>query len=337
MAESDVYLRVRQLEQELLEFQDSSKELEQALEEELQQLEEQNSTLEDQCREKDLKISELSTKIVALTLEINSLTEELDANKRSNEQIISILKQQLVAIEILNDDMVSHDRVLEQKLALAQQFNNELLEKLALVENDLELEKDVNAKQRLVILNLENASQIQEGGLGKLEQSSKLTKLKRDSTLMDLTMVDGTILDINEMLASEPPKPQDIRQISKLGSLHMIHELYSKSDALLNKVEDLNTTLKSGSTTETQMSTAKRDQRTIVNSPSISNLSKIQRDSWREANKENQKAKKLDPPKKEIRKDGHVSRKASMRLTREEEKAKQKKSRLRDVMKSMFT
>lgn len=266
----DVFRRMRELEQELLEFQESSKELEQALEEELQQLETQNSKLSNQVLAKDTKISELNGKIVNLTAEINSLTSELGECKKRNEQTISKLKLQLVAVEILNEDMVSHDRVLEHKLKLAQQFNNELLEKLALVENDLEIERDINAKHTLTISNLENANQNHNWP-------------KRDSSYQDVTFADGTILDINEMLASEPPATIANRQFPRLGSLHMIHELYSKSDVLLSKVGDLNSTLKSSTTTETHrsaiMSKVNTKVRTLSSSPSVANLSKLQRNS----------------------------------------------------------
>lgn len=307
ISDHDVHRRVHELERELLEFQESSKELEQALEEELQQLEEQNATLAAQSQAKDAKITELNGKVVSLSSEINKLTVDFDEIRRTSDHTISKLKQQLVAIEILNDDMASQDRVLEQKLVLAQQFNNELLEKLALVENDLELERDVNAQQRLAMSNLTNAT-------------AKEVKIKRDSTMADLTMVDGTILDINEMLASEPPTNREARQISKLGSLHMIHELYSKSDALLNKVGDLNSTLKSGTTTETH----RPDTRTVVHSPSVSNLSKLQKDS-----QEQKPARK--PSVRAHNKEEYA------RPARQESQAGKKKSRLRDVMKNMFS
>ncbi|SGZ51044.1 CIC11C00000004370 [Sungouiella intermedia] len=270
LANDDVVRRMRELEQELLEFQESSKELEQALEEELQQLETQNRKLSQQIVTKDAKIADLNAKVVDLSAEVNTLTLQLVDYKQSNEQIISKLKLQLVAVEILNEDMVSHDRVLEHKLKLSQQFNNELLEKLALVENDLEIERDINAKHSLTISNLENANQ-------------KKRVMKRDSTFQDLTFADGTILDINEMLASEPPTISETRQLPKLGSLHMIQELYSKSDALLSKVGDLNSTLKSSTTTETHRSSIISKQkdrlRSLSNSPSVTNLSKLQRNS----------------------------------------------------------
>lgn len=301
----DVFSRMRELEQELLDFQESSKELEQALEEELQQLETQNSKLSKQVLAKDNKISELNVKMVNLTAEINSLTLELGECKKTNEQIISKLKLQLVAVEILNEDMVSHDRVLEHKLKLAQQFNNELLEKLALVENDLEIERDINAKHTLTISNLKNASQ-------------NKNVPKRDSSYQDETFADGTILDINEMLASEPPAIIANRQVPRLGSLHMIHELYSKSDVLLSKVGDLNTTLKSSTTTETHrsaiMSKGNSKQRTLSNSPSVANLSKLQRNSSQ---------------KKSVPKDDYGAQMEERKLTRQTRKTE----RLRGMVK----
>lgn len=301
----DVFTRIRDLEHELLEFQESSKELEQALEDELQQLETQNSSFIKQINEKNTKITELNMKVVDLTAEINTLTLQLEECKKSNQQTISRLKKQLVAVEILNEDMVSQDRILEHKLKLAQQFNNELLEKLALVENDLEIERDINAKHTLTISNLENANQEKRA-------------MKRDSTYQTFTGADSTILDINEMLASEPPAIIENRQFPKLGSIHMIHELYSKSDALLSKVGDLNTTLKSSTTTDTYrpsiISKSNNRLRILSSSPSVANLSKLQRKSSQ---------------KNSESKDGNGAKMEERKLTRQVSKS----GRLRGVVK----
>lgn len=310
-----------ELEQELIEFQESSKELEQALEEELQQLEEQNYTLAVQAQTKDAKIIDLNKKVVELTAEINTLTRELDEAKKSHGQVTRKLQQQLVAMEILNEDMVSQDRVLEHKLKLAQQFNNELLEKLALVENDLELERDMNAKYKLTISNLENST-------------VKKMKMKRDSTYQDLTFADGTILDIDEMLATEPPASTEARNIPRLGSLQMIQELYTKSDVLRTKVCDFSATLKSSTTTETECSpiiaNRKETLRSVTNSPSISNLSKLRREV------ETQQAAQIPQGAVDVSRiiskeleSGNLFRHATMNSSK-------KKLKFRDIMKTVF-
>lgn len=270
VADDDVYRRMCELEQELVEFQESSKELEQALEEELEKLEQENTKLAALAQAKDARISEMAAQIVDLNTEINALTEELGENRRNHAEIMDSLKQQLVAVEILNEDMESQDRVLEQKLRIAQVLNNELLERIALVENDLELERDANVQLRLRVENLENVKNSKDelsttlnGGRtekevhvndknyrvanGRSKRASineKRASMARDTTF-DTTFADGTVLDISEMLASEPPA--NISEMPRLSSLHMIQELYTRSDALRTKVGDL----KASTTTDT--------------------------------------------------------------------------------------
>lgn len=231
-----VYKRMLSLELELVEFQESSKELEQALEEELRELESRNSDLLAQVRTKDLRIHALSDKIIQLNTELNNLHDEMVEKTEAYNKESRELKSKLVSVEILNDDMVSNDRVLESKLQLSTQFNNELLEKLAIVENDLELEKQENAKHRLAISNLEN--------FNKSHRFSRRLAAAQGLESEDVTFADGTILDINEMLASEPAKPTESR-IPKSGSLTKVQSFIVKSEVLRQKAEDMSTTLAS--------------------------------------------------------------------------------------------
>ncbi|KAM9897129.1 hypothetical protein OXX79_007067, partial [Metschnikowia pulcherrima] len=136
-----VYRRMIELEQELVEFQDSSKDLEQALEDELHDLETQKSSLTLQLQNKDKVIATLNARVISLNTEVADISNTLADYKAASEKTIADLKHKLVAMEISNDDYLSRDRVVESKLQLANQFNNELLEKLAMVENDLDLER----------------------------------------------------------------------------------------------------------------------------------------------------------------------------------------------------
>lgn len=261
--DSSVQQRMLELEQELVEFQESSKQLEQALEEELRDLETRNASLTAQLEVKDSKIYALTQSITRLTSELNEQMVLFADQKAANETIVAELKHKLVHMEILNDDMLSQDRVLESKYQLATQFNNELLEKIALVENELELERQANAQNRLTISNLENEllSKPKSGKPCNLPESHEDIQsppksadhadMKRDSTYHDLSFADGTILDIGEMLASEPQK-MELNIISHSESLHRFHELYSKSGALRQKVGEVNMSLalKSPSTTQ---------------------------------------------------------------------------------------
>lgn len=265
----DVYQRMLELEQELIEFQESSKELEQTLEEELQELETQNNILLSQAQLKDAKISELTKTVVRLNKELAESATQHISREEESKRTIAELKKNLVTMEILNDDMVSRDRILEQKLSLANQFNNELLERIAMTENDLETEREINARHQLTISNMGNT----------LPSNLRLVRSERESTYQDFSMADGTILDINEMLMSEPTQP--INAFPRSDSLHKLHQLHNMSDLLLHKVGEMNTSLslKSPSTTEvskhrhpSHSGTARAD---INYSPSIKNLSRI--------------------------------------------------------------
>lgn len=263
--DSSLQQRMLELEQELIEFQESSKELEQALEEELRDLETRNASLTKQLEAKDARIQTLVQNLARLTTELNEQLIAAADQNTANETLVAELKHKLVHMEILNDDMLSQDRVLESKYQLATQFNNELLEKIALVENELELERQTNAQNRLTISNLEiellgmldnkKQSESSEAHLNFQSSSHQSTethlKMHRDSTYHDLSFADGTILDIGEMLASEPPK-KELNALSHSESLHKFHELYSKSGALRQKVGEVNMSLalKSPSTTQ---------------------------------------------------------------------------------------
>lgn len=266
LRQDDVHRRMLELEQELIEFQELSKELEQALEDELRALEAEKAALAAQGEAKDAKIALLSRRVVELTAEVNALSLEQAEREKVHSRTVGELRQQLVRVEILNEDMMSQDRILENKLQLAQQFKNELLEKLAMVENDLELERRTNAQHRLTISNLEMAL-----------QPAKLTRSKRDSTYHDLSFANGTILDINEMLATAPDPPK--ARMPRLDSLTTFKELNAKSGLLRQKVGEMNTTLalKSPSTigVSRQKAPGRPEERGLTYLPSMRNLSKL--------------------------------------------------------------
>lgn len=318
----DVYQRMLELEQELIEFQESSKELEQTLEEELHELESQNSLLLSQVQLKDSKILELSQTVVRLNQELAGIAAQHTARDEETKKIIAELKKNLVTMEILNDDMVSRDRIFEQKLLLANQFNNELLERIAMTENDLETEREINARHQLTISNMENT----------LPLSLRITRSKRDSTYQDFSTADGTILDINEMLASEPPQP--VRAVPRSDSLHKLHQLHNMSDVLLHKVGEMNTSLslKSPSTTEVSKhrhpSHSGTTKMAINYSPSIKNLSRIQLAALPAEDTTNTV---LVPPAKPRARSSTVAGKEAPAV-----EAK-KKTRIKSVMKSFFT
>lgn len=156
LSHNELIQRILDLELLLQEFQESSKELELGLEEELVALEADNTKLESALADSRKEVKTCNTKINDLSRELNELHES-HANEIKNYTLqMDNLKQQIVSVEISNDNMESNDRLLSHKLELSNQFNNDLLERLALVESDLEREKKANLSNQLYISNYQN-------------------------------------------------------------------------------------------------------------------------------------------------------------------------------------
>lgn len=152
----EIVQRVLELEDELSEFQESSKELEKALEDELQTLEATNHKLTGKINERDDQLRQLLLENRRLKLQLNSMNDQVNNKKLEYETEVRNLKQQLVEVEIANDNMESNDRFIQNKLDHLSSFNLELIEKIALLENDLHLEKKSNIEKDLFIINYEN-------------------------------------------------------------------------------------------------------------------------------------------------------------------------------------
>lgn len=285
--EHDMQERMLELEQELLEFQKSSKELEEALEDELSELENKNKLLVTQINAKDEKLQQLTSQLSDANAEIFRVQEALAADKVKMEKEILALKQKLVEVEILNDDMGMNDRILENNLHFAKLLNNDLLERLALAESDLESEKQINAQYKLRISNLESESLrplTKARHLQQIKPKSKRQSVTRSIMSVADTTADGTILDLNEFLASAPPEAiHPNSNIPRSGSRGKIHEQYLRSEEIVQKVGQMSQYigLKSNSTIQVsdhEVQTPPSDKEThglLVHSPSLANLSKL--------------------------------------------------------------
>lgn len=332
--QADMHQRMLELEQELIVFQQSSKELEEALEDELTELENKNRMLVSQVTAKDKRLQELTSQLTDANAEVLRLSETLKTEKAKLEDEILLLKQKLVAMEILNDDMDMNDRILENNLQLTKQFNNELLEKLALVENDLENEKQINAQQRLRISNLEAAEVSRPAPrvrhLQQFKSRNKRQSVARSIMSVADTTADGTILDINEFLATAPPETiHPDSNIPRSGSRGKIHEQYLRSEEIVQKVGRMShyLGLKANSTIQISPHEAQTPPNEVAphgqltHSPSIANLSRF----------------KEEPENASTIAESHYapSKAASGEIlkTDESRKPKHKKNRMKTVMK----
>lgn len=251
LSREDLIEKVLELEGVLNEFQESSKELEQALEEELQGFEKTNNKLQRNLEACNDELSRAKAKIVSLTSELNHSHEYSTSKLRESDDKITALKQQLVSVEIANDSMENNDRMISDKLELANQFNNELLEKLALVENDLERERKSGVEKQLYISNYQN-------------EVRELTR--RLSNLEGPAAEDGDTLVISwrEALREGPQSttttttpspnttsiPQEHRGMTKSASLKKIHSMTEGVTSFILNSTTMGS-LKSPSTTTT--------------------------------------------------------------------------------------
>lgn len=145
LSKEELIQKVLESEAILNEFQESSKDLEKALEDELQQLESTNLNLENQVI--DLKKQLLASR--QQNLDQGKDLDELQDLLLSKDQEIAGLQQKIVTIEISNASMESQDRIMLSKYEVQQAFNNELLEKLAMLEDELDRVKKQNTEKQL--------------------------------------------------------------------------------------------------------------------------------------------------------------------------------------------
>ncbi|CAH6719181.1 hypothetical protein CLIB1444_02S02740 [[Candida] jaroonii] len=236
-SKDEIVQRVLELEEELVDFQGYSKELEEALEEELKQLELDNKKLTSVKKENEATIKIQSTKIKELTRQLRDQEETYNEDKLKNEAEVRSLKQKLVDIEIINDNMESNDRVISQKLELSNQFNNELIEKIALLENDLYMERKANNEKDLFISNYQNT-------INDLKQ--QVDENTNTDINTSIGEVDVSVLSMKDVLRAGPPiSPfsKDIKDnkkgMVKSDSLQKLHELSVKTEGLSNRIKSL--------------------------------------------------------------------------------------------------
>ena len=206
--------RVEQLELELVEFQESSKELELALEDELSRLENSNSILQQQLKKANDEINAGKAREKALAQQILEAQEASRAQKRENEEKINQLTKRLVAIEVANESMELNDRIYASKIELAQQMNNDLLERIALLEDEVQRERELVIQKNLLISNYENS-------VAELQQT--ISKLQGNSVPPESFEGDHLVLSMRDVLISET------KRLPKSDSLHRLRELTEMS------------------------------------------------------------------------------------------------------------
>lgn len=240
LSQEEVIEKVLELESELNEFQESSRELEQALEEELQELEKQIQTLRQTLETSDHELKKSKESIAILNKELVELNDTISTRTKEYEVTVSSLKKHLVSVEIANDSMEESERMLCSKLELANQFNNDLLEKIAIMENDLHREKQTNIQKNLHITNYENTIQDLKVNVTILEKRLKHSESNE---------VDCLFLSMKDILKDGPPPTQALSTkngnsgMKKSDSLQRLHQLTANSESMSKKVQNLKSSM----------------------------------------------------------------------------------------------
>lgn len=125
---------------------------------------------------KQEELVKANAKILDLSSELNSLHESTSTRLYEKDEMIHNLTSQLVKTEILNDTMENDDRIKSSKFEVQQKFNNDLLEKLAMLESDYERERKLNVEKQLHILNYQNQIKDLQKKIDKLETKWKTNK-----------------------------------------------------------------------------------------------------------------------------------------------------------------
>ncbi|RCK66234.1 hypothetical protein Cantr_01924 [Candida viswanathii] len=277
LPKEDLIEKILELEAGLSEFQESSKELEKALEDELQELENSNTQLVSKLNAKQEELARANAKLLGLTSEINTLHESTSAKLYEKDEMIHNLTSQLVKTEIINDTMESDDRIKSSKFEVQQRFNNDLLERLAMLESDYERERKLNVEKQLHITNYQNQIKDLQKKIDKLENGSDTEHTG-----------DILMLSIREMLKSTPP-PNKIKEweqqkqsnLKKSDSLRKLKTLTMEIETFIGNFSTSKkspspspstSVLKSSSTTQLNVSNT-TDRSHISSSGSSSNSS----------------------------------------------------------------
>lgn len=214
-----------ELEHVLSEFQDSSNELEQALEDELRDLEARFACQEAAYKALEARAVHDRNRAEKLSRELNDLFENTRNKAREWEETRTRLTHQLVLVEIANDTMETNDRAIQQQLAASQKLNNTLLEKLALVEHDLDRERAASASKQLYIENYQREVR---------ELNEKIESLAKNVPGA-ASEADVLMISMREVLRTGPPSAYFNQSIlPRSSSLQKLHAMQREVAMYMN-------------------------------------------------------------------------------------------------------
>lgn len=222
LSRKELEQKYRDLELVLCDIQESSHELEKALEEELRDTELRYEQQQAAYKKLEARANRDRQQVESLTQELNSLYESSRETAVEWESLHARLAEQLVIAEIDNDTMETNDRALQQQLYASQKISNDLLERLALTDHDLERERASSASKQLYIENYQRQVR---------ELTMEIHALKShcaDYDAQHTKDADIAMLSMRDVLKTEPPTSQYANRahsVPKSASLQRLHAM----------------------------------------------------------------------------------------------------------------
>lgn len=256
--------KLDETQQELEEFQVSSRELEAELESQLEQLESKN---------RDLKLTNSH-----LQMECEKLQGKLDSSQMETYQVISNLQDELTKTKLLKDDLQKYVRILEQKnddleramrasLTSLEDFEGRLNQA---IERNVFLESELDEKENMTVLIQRLKDEARD-----LKQELLVKKSPNNETCKPPGRFKESVVDSNKLVPSEgstpvsSPKrsythPSSISSAMKPDSaLNIVGDLLKKVGVLESKLQSCRNCIK-----ENPVQLETKNSSTVLTSPS---------------------------------------------------------------------
>lgn len=179
--------QIQQLEHELTEFQESSKELELELEQELAESDKRQAKLEDRISALESEVTEWRKKALDAHKEAASTQQALQREVSSLRDAHKLVKERLRETENANDDIEQRERITCSTLEDIQTRYNEALENVAI------LEAELAAKDVLI------------GEHHRAKEEIKDLTEELEHTRKKLAIRDQELEDANKRIMNPPP------------------------------------------------------------------------------------------------------------------------------------
>lgn len=220
--------KLDETQQELEEFQVSSRELEAELESQLEQLESKN---------RDLKLTNSH-----LQTECEKLQGKLESSQVETYHVISNLQDELSKTKLLKDDFQRYVRTLEQKnddLERAMRASLTSLEDFEArlnqaIERNVFLESELDEKENMTVLIQRLKDEARD-----LKQELLVKKSPNNETSQPPGRFQDSVVDSNKLVPSEGPTPVSSPKRSYTHPSSISSAVKSGPDSALNIVGDL--------------------------------------------------------------------------------------------------